>query len=241
MTADVEILIVEDSRSQALQLQHILEQHAYQVSVAHNGEEALAALKQLKPAVVVTDIVMPGMDGYELCRQIKANADTREVPVVLLTQLTDSTDIIKGLECGAHNFITKPYEEEFLLARIEQILLNQKLRRNRVSEMGMEIFFAGQKHLINSERMQIVDLLLSTYEAAMQKSRELEEANRELRTLRGLIPICAGCKKIRNDDGFWQQVEEYFRDRADVEFSHGLCPECVQRLYPDFADKKSGP
>ena len=109
-----------------------------------------------------------------------------------------------------------------------------------MSEMGMEILFAGQKHLINSSRMQILDLLFSTFENAIQKNRELEQANKELKesletvkTLRGLIPICANCKKIRDDEGYWHQVEEYVREHSEAEFSHSICPECVKKLYPE--------
>ena len=243
--SEVHILVVEDSPTQAAQLQRTLTEHGYQVSSVSGGQEALSYVRQHRVDIVVSDIVMPGMDGYELCMQIKSDGATKGIPVMLLTQLSDPEDIVRGLACGADNFITKPYDEEFLLARIEYILVNQKLRAQAVAEMGIEIFFAGQKHFVTSDRMQIVDLLLSTYEAAVRKNHELERANRELKeamgtikALRGLIPICAHCKKIRDDQGYWRQVEEYFREHTEAEFSHGLCPECVKTLYPDFCGEK---
>ncbi len=137
-----------------------------------------------KPTIVITDIMMPDMDGYELCRFIKADADLRDTPVILLTSLTEPKDVIRGLECGADNFIMKPYEESHLISRINYLLLNRELRGGKAVDMGIEILFDGQKYFINSERRQILDLLLSTYEGALQKSGELELANRELRKIR---------------------------------------------------------
>src|SRR5262249_33787842 len=115
---DVDILVVEDSHTQAELLYHILSTYDYRVTVAHNGKEALESIHQLKPTLVLSDIVMPEMDGYELCRQIKKTAHLQDIPVILLTALSDPIDVIKGLECGADNFIVKPYEERYLLSRI---------------------------------------------------------------------------------------------------------------------------
>ena len=189
---------------------------------------------------------MPEMDGYELCRQIKEDENFKDIPVILLTQLSEPEDIIKGLDCGADNFITKPYDEEFLLSRIQYILANSELRKGSIhTEMGIEIFFAGQKHFISSDRMQILDLLFSMFYNVIQNNRELEQANRELKealetvkTLEGFIPICANCKKIRDDEGYWHQVETYIQEHSEAEFSHGICPECTKKLYPDFYEEK---
>jgi DNA-binding response OmpR family regulator/anti-sigma regulatory factor (Ser/Thr protein kinase) len=180
---EVEILIVEDSHTQAVQLEYMLEQHGYQVAVAQNGKEALAALSRHKPTLVISDINMPEMDGYQLCQQIKADEHLKDLPVILLTALADPEDVIKGLDCGADNFITKPYNERHLLSRIRYFLLNGELGGMEKGHMGLEIFFSGQKRLITSDRLQILNLLLSTYETALQKNRELVEAQDELRAL----------------------------------------------------------
>jgi two-component system sensor histidine kinase/response regulator len=172
----VHILVVEDSPTQALQLQHILEQHDYRVSLVTNGQEALAVMRQHKPLMVISDIVMPAMDGYQLCRQIRADASFADIPVILLTSLSDPKDVIMGLECGADNFIVKPYDEALLLSRIQYILANQRLPGAERTQMGLEIVFAGQKYFITSDRLQILNLLLSTYEAAVQKNLELSKA-----------------------------------------------------------------
>ncbi|MBI4641937.1 MAG: response regulator [Candidatus Tectomicrobia bacterium] len=177
---EVEILIVEDSPTQAVQLEYILEQHDYRVSVAKNGKEALDLVHTRKPTMIISDIVMPEMDGYQLCQHIKKDENLKDIPVILLTSLSDPEDVIRGLECGADNFITKPYDEELLLSRIQNLLENRELLGIETSQPGIEISFKGQSHVITSNRPQIFNLLLSTYETAIQKNLELIEARDEL-------------------------------------------------------------
>ncbi len=178
---EINILIVEDSPSQALQLRRTLESHAYRVTIVNTGKDALRLLQTTKPSIIISDIIMPGMDGYELCKNIKKSEQHKEIPVILLTQLSDPKDIIKGLECGADHFITKPYDKDYILSHIQYIVTNRELRKHSFANLGLEIFFAGQKYLINSNRIQIVDLLFSTYEIVLQKKRELETANQKLK------------------------------------------------------------
>ena len=179
----LEILIVEDSRTQAEQLKYILEDHDFNVVATRNGREALEALRKHKPTLVITDITMPEIDGYELCRRIRADEKLTDLPVILLTALSDPEDVFKGLECGADNFITKPYEQTHLLARIQYLLANVHLRHREKVQTSMEVFLAGRKHVITSDRAQILNLLLSTYEAAVQKNRELAAARDQLANL----------------------------------------------------------
>jgi len=235
------VLIVEDSHTQAILLESLLEENGFEVSVAYDGAEGLSRLKKDKPDLVISDILMPEMDGYELCRKIKEEDDFIGIPVLLLTQLDEPEDIIKGLECGADNFVTKPYDAKLLLSQLEYILVNRTMRTDSRTEIGMEVFFAGKKYFINSNRMQILDLLFSTYQNSLQQKRELEKTNKELKsaldtikTLHGIIPICANCKKIRDDKGAWSQLEAYFSKHSEVQFSHGICPECAKKLYPEY-------
>jgi hypothetical protein len=180
---EVEILIVEDSLTQAEQLKYILEQHGYRHSVARNGREALASMQSRVPTLVISDVMMPEMGGYELCHKIKQEDKFKKIPVILLTSLTDPTEVVKGLESGADSFIFKPYDEQYLLAQIAYILANRHLRESDTPQMGVEIFFAGRKFFITSDRLQILNLLLSTYEAAVQKNRELTATQDKLRHL----------------------------------------------------------
>ena len=178
-----EILIVEDSPTQAERLKYVLEKHRYRLSAARNGREALASIAKHPPTLVISDIVMPEMDGYQLCGHIKKDEKLKNIPVILLTSLTDPVDVMKGLECGADNFIFKPYDEQYLLARIAYMLANQHLRESDSTQMGVEVFFSGRKFFITSDRLQILNLLLSTYEAAVQRNQELATARDELRHL----------------------------------------------------------
>ncbi|MBI2994912.1 MAG: hybrid sensor histidine kinase/response regulator [Gammaproteobacteria bacterium] len=177
----VEILISEDSATQREQLQHLLQEHGYSVEATSNGKKALAAARRRKPTLIMTDIVMPEMDGYDLCRAIKTDEKLKDIPVVLLTTLSDARDVVLGLECGADSFIRKPYDQRYLFARIDYLIMNLELRKNQKMQMGIEISLGGQRHVITAERQQILDLLISTYEQATRINEELEVANRELR------------------------------------------------------------
>lgn len=181
MNKEIKILVVEDSLTQAEQIKLILEKENYKITIAKDGVEALEYVEKFMPDLVVTDILMPKMDGYELCQKIKEEDKLKHIPVILLTALSDPVDVIRGLKVKADNFITKPYNENFLVSRIQHMLINIELRKNKISEIGIEVFFAGEKYFINSERMQIVDLLLSTFENAVQKTKELEDTNNELK------------------------------------------------------------
>ena len=181
--ASIPILIAEDSATQAQQLQYILEQHDYRVTVAANGRLALEAAVRSRPALIISDVIMPEMNGYELCRRIKADANLAQVPVVLVTTLSDPQDVIRGLECRADNFILKPYEADQLLRRIRFVLVNSQMRQNEQAGMGLEIMFGGQRHFITADRLQILNLLLSTYEAAMQRNDELSSTRDALQQL----------------------------------------------------------
>jgi DNA-binding response OmpR family regulator len=179
----IEILIVEDSPTPAEQLKYLLEQHSFSVTVANSGQQALDHMDKHPPALVITDIVMPGMNGYELCQKIKSDNKTRSIPVILLTSLTNSEDVLEGLACGADNFITKPYSEKYLLSSINQIYANRKLSKIEPKFVSIEILFAGKKRSITSDQQQILSLLLSTYEAAVNRNKELIQAQEELTTM----------------------------------------------------------
>lgn len=186
------ILIAEDSPTQAMNLQMILEGQNHDVCIGSNGQEALDILskEEILPDLIITDIVMPEMDGYELCSEVKSDERTKDIPVILLTQLSNPDDVIKGLQAGADNFISKPFSENFLFERINDILLNQQIRKSSPNlDIAMEIYFGGQKYKLNSNRLQILDLLLSTYHNAINKNRELEDKNEELKRLHKELKI----------------------------------------------------
>ncbi|MBE0548240.1 MAG: GAF domain-containing protein, partial [Rubrivivax sp.] len=192
----IEILIAEDSPTQAEQLLQLLEEHKYKVATAPNGKAALAQLALRQPALVISDVMMPELDGYDLCKAIKSDEGLKHIPVMLVTTLSDPDDVIRGLECGADNFIRKPYDEKYLLSRINYLLMNVELRKNQRMQMALEINLGGNRHFITAERQQILDLLVSTYEQAVHVNSELKEREKELahsnQVLQGLNRIAEG-------------------------------------------------
>ena len=177
------VMIVEDSPTQGQRLEHILTNEGYGILYTKNGREALKLLETTTPDLVITDVVMPEMGGYELCRAIKSNQRTAKLPVILLTSLTDSTEVVKALECGADSFVTKPYESQSFLTQINQVLRSPLSPDRGTIQSPVEILFAGTKYSITSNRTQILTLLLSTFESAVDKNSKLIEAQSELRGL----------------------------------------------------------
>jgi CheY-like chemotaxis protein len=229
------ILIVEDSLPQCVFLRRTLEKAGYEVAAATNGVEALDLLAHHAPALIISDVMMPLMDGHELCRQVKAAEITRDIPFMLLTALSEPSDIFKGLESGADFYKLKPFDAMRLIDRVQSIL-DESRARYRTSEAGVAVHYAGQKYFINAGRSQILDLLLATFENILRQNNELQETNRKLsealeanKLMRGLIPIYGYCKKVRDDKGYWNQVESFVAQHSAAQFSHGICPQCYEK------------
>jgi PAS domain S-box-containing protein len=169
------ILIVEDSPTQAERLRLILEAEGFDVEGATTAEEALALAERKKYDLVISDVVMPGQSGYELCRKIKQLPISRRTPVILLTTLDNPMAIIEGLDSGADNFLTKPYQAEELLHRIHKLLETKALRQDGKVKLGVDVAFLGKRFTITSDKEQIVDLLISTFEDVVRANAELQE------------------------------------------------------------------
>jgi two-component system, sensor histidine kinase and response regulator len=179
----VDILIAEDSPTQAEQLRFLLEMQGHSVRVAANGRVALDSARARMPALLITDVLMPEMDGYELCRAVKDDDALCDVPVMLVTSLTSICDVARGLACGADNFIRKPYDPDALIDRIDYLLRNRELRRSSQARIGLEIDLRGERHVVNSGKEQILDLLVSSYEEAIQAHAELKRREHEVSRL----------------------------------------------------------
>ncbi|MCX5976111.1 MAG: diguanylate cyclase [Coprothermobacterota bacterium] len=149
----IQILVVEESLAQAAMLEQILTEEGYRVEIARGGQKALEKLIASPVQLIISDIKMPGMDGFELCRRIRTNEKTRPIPVILLTSSTDPKDIIQGLTAGASNFITKPYQNEYLLERVRNILAHKTLREEEPSRIAME-FIINELQRVNDELME---------------------------------------------------------------------------------------
>ncbi|MBU1193689.1 MAG: response regulator [Proteobacteria bacterium] len=178
------ILAVDDKPHNLQFLGKLLSDNGYEVGMAQNGQQALNFVKKNKPDLILLDIMMPDMDGYEVCEKLKSDFSVRHIPVIFLTARSDTAEVVKGFDVGGSDYVTKPFNTPELLARI---------------------------------RTQV-----------------------ELKILKGLLPICSKCKKIRDDEGFWKQVDQYIEEHSLVTFTHGICPDCLTELYgeKDWFKKK---
>ena len=218
------IIIAEDSQTQAESLKYMLEGFGYRVLVGNNGEIALLLIKKEKPLMVLTDIIMPVMDGYELCRYIKADKNLNDVPVILLTSLANATDVIKGLESGADSYIMKPFTKKYLLSRIENVLANRHLLVRDKSEKALDMVFAGESYSIDSNPSQILNMLLSTYESAVERNLELVTKESELMALNSSLQrkveerkkeLTSQLAEKKESENVLKKSEEKYRDLVD--------------------------
>ncbi len=193
------ILLVDDEEMVLQYLSKRLKKHNYDVVTCLSGEKALEKVKALDFDMVILDVILPGIDGYEVCRRLKSDKKTSGIMVLILSVRKTLEERLKGYEVEADDYITKPYDPEELLAKI-QILLRLK---TALDERDRFIY-------------------------------KLQEALSKVKTLSGLLPICSSCKKIRDDKGYWNQIEDYIREHSPADFSHSVCPVCAKRLYPEF-------
>lgn len=187
MAQPIEILIVDDSPTQAMVLRHLLQEHGYQVRAASDGKAGLQAAREGKPALIISDVLMPEMNGYEMCQAIKQDAALADVPVILLTTLSDAEDVVRGLEARADYYINKPFDEKFLLVKVQSLLSDTAPRHDPEPAEAVELVVAGKRHAVTSTRQQILNLLLSTYENAVQQNRELIRTQFELKAAHQLV------------------------------------------------------
>ncbi|MCW5203867.1 MAG: response regulator [Candidatus Electrothrix communis] len=181
------ILVVDDQPANLKVLLSFLQEHDYRVYMVDSGQRALDILPKIQPDLVLLDVMMPGMNGFEICRRIKADKKLAALPIIFMTALDSVGDKVTGFSVGAVDYITKPFQQVEVLARI------------------------------------------NTHITLRKRERELEAALDEIKTLNGILPICSYCKQIRNDEGYWQQVEEYISEHSQAMFSHGVCPICYKK------------
>jgi signal transduction histidine kinase len=151
------VLIVDDSPSARETLLAALDGHGYQLVTAENGSEALQVASQIRPDVILLDVMMPGMDGFEVCQRIRSMPELAEVPVVLLTALDDHASLLRGLEAGADDFFSKPIERKELLVRVRTITRLNRYRtlaeqREKLSEMAERLVSAQEEERLRISR-----------------------------------------------------------------------------------------
>jgi signal transduction histidine kinase len=167
--------------------------------------------------MVLTDIIMPEMDGYELCRAIKSDTTTAGIPVILVTQLYDPADVLRGLEAGADNFIVKPFDPGQVFSRIMDTFEATAAPDPDGPRTGIDIVFDRQPHTITASRSRILNILLSTYEFAVRKNTELSEAhehasslNEELTTT--IEELQVANRNLSNENAERSRVEKALAD-----------------------------
>lgn len=199
----LKILIADDSAVARALVSKALGATGHDLVVVEDGEAAAEAYEAKEvPSLAVLDWEMPGLTGPEVCQRIRERTRPIAPYLILLTGRDDKSDIVLGLEAGADDYLTKPFQSAELRARVrvgERVVSLQERLSRRVGEL----------------------------EAALAKVTELE----------GLLPICSYCKKVRDDDNYWHQVESYIGARSAARFSHGVCPECYDRHLKPFVDE----
>ena len=197
----MKVLIADDDPVSRRLLQASLEKWGYDANVVVDGTAAWESMQDAQPPqLLILDWLMPHVDGLELCRRARTMKSLQSAYIILLTSRATKSDIVKGLESGADDYITKPFDPGELRARVQ----------------------VGKR---------VIDLQTTLAE----RLRHLEEAMARVNQLQGLLPICCYCKKVRDDKNYWHQVENYVARHVDVRFSHGVCPDCMERLRKDLA------
>jgi sigma-B regulation protein RsbU (phosphoserine phosphatase) len=190
------ILIAEDDPVSRRVLEDTLTQWGDDLVVTTTGSQAWEALQQeAAPQMAILDWIMPGMDGLQLCQKIRETPGAELTYIILVTSSGGTKDIVAGLEAGANDYVTKPFDREELRARVR---------------VGMRV--------------------LELQNSLAERVKELQEALAHVKQLQGILPICCYCKKIHNDEKYWQRVEDYVAEHSEVLFSHGICPECWETI-----------
>ncbi len=202
------ILVVDDTPNNLTLLVDILTDAGYNAFIASSGECALDQLSHSIPDLILLDVLMPGIDGFETCRRLKAIPDTSKIPVIFMTALDDVKNTIAGFEAGGVDYITKPFQKDELLVRINTHLTINALQ----------------------QQLEVKNAQL------LEKNVQLEAALERVKLLSGILPICCSCKKIRNDDGSWQDVDGYVSEHSEAMFTHSICRDCQMELYPDTCE-----
>ena len=206
----MDVLIVDDEPDIIKILRKYLENHGLGVLTAQNGREALEILQKSDVRLVITDRIMPEMDGIALCRSIRASDISGYVYIIILTISGSKEDIVNGINAGADDYVTKPFNLEELKVRVDSGLRVLALEQSLHEKIKEEAILVG----------------------------ELKAALDQVQKLSGMLPICATCKKIRDDKGYWNKIETYICEHSEAKFTHGMCPDCAKEYRSEYFDKK---
>jgi CheY-like chemotaxis protein len=203
------ILYMEDDPVTARVVQAKLQKLGFEVSLAGDGREGLARLQEEDFDIILVDKNMPVLDGLEVIRIVCGGGDETTVAPIMLTASGDEEAAVEAMKLGAADYVVKDPQGQYLA--LLPTVIEQALAKRALAEA---------KRFAEEERERLIV--------------ELQEALAQVKTLSGLLPICMSCKKIRDDEGYWKQIEFYIQQRSEAKFSHGICPDCKKELYPEY-------
>lgn len=249
------LLVVDDIAANRKLLRAVLEAEGHSTCAAADGVEALAVLERESVHGVISDILMPNMNGYTLCREIRVSERHRELPCVLYTGTYDSpADRALAEQVGADGFFTKPTPIEALLRAIadasdcratttrsptvpleHEVLkhysatLVQKLEEKKLQLQHVLLELQDAKDFLTSQNANLDRLVRDRTAELVAANDGLTAALASVKELTGLLPICASCKSVRDDQNYWHSVESYLTAHSNARFSHGYCPSCLDK------------
>ncbi|MBD3616556.1 MAG: response regulator [Gracilimonas sp.] len=179
------ILVVDDHPALVTLTRHKLIQKGYEVLTAQNGQDALELARTEYPDLILSDVDMPVMNGFELCERIKKDSRLNKIPFILVTSMVTTEYIMKGIEAGTDNYLTKPYDDDTLYSKIEELLVNPPPPINSLKTVEVKI--EGKKYEVLADYSHLVNLLISTYKNTLAQNNQLSRmqsglnaANKEL-------------------------------------------------------------
>jgi response regulator RpfG family c-di-GMP phosphodiesterase len=185
---------------------------------------------------VIIDLGLPDISGLEVLNKVKAEFPFTEA--IILTGNASLESAIEATNKGAFSYLLKPYDIEGLMLHIRRALEKQQALKT-IAKHTDELEIANTKlRKANTELTNEIAERKRAEEEREQLIGELKDALSKIKVLTGFLPICANCKKVRNDKGHWESIEDYIRERSEAKFSHGICPECGKKLYPEYFEEE---
>lgn len=214
------VLVVDDEVIYTDIFTSVLKKNGYGFTIGRNGHEALEKLGEGTTDLIILDIMMPGIDGFETCRRVRNDVATQDIPIIMVTAQDNNEFKLKGLEAGANDFLHKPVDTLEMMIRVKNLLKMKDYQDTLKWNIGMLETEVARRMRTEMEKEKLI--------------ADLRDAIAKIKILNGLLPICSSCKKIRDDQGYWKQIDAYICEHTDTEFSHGICPDCAAKLYPQY-------
>jgi CheY-like chemotaxis protein len=231
------IMIVEDEAILALELKMILTQRGFTItSIASSGKKAILNADKDHPDLILMDISLNGaMNGIEAASIIRESAD---IPIIFLTAFAEQETIERAKMVMPFGYILKPYQERELSITIDNALYVAKVNKERkLMEKKLGKYRDNLEEMVEQRTVELLQEITEHKRTEKERKKlikKLQVAVENIKTLSGLLPICCNCKKIRDDKGYWNQIESYLQEHSEAKFSHSICQECAKKYYPDF-------